>query len=58
MLLCCLAASRLSGVVGFVTQPSALIGSAIASRSSALGPPFAPSLGTDPWYLDSSAFFI
>jgi hypothetical protein len=40
-----------------VTQPSAPTDSATASQSSALGPPSAPSPGTDPWYLDSGASF-
>jgi hypothetical protein len=57
MLLRRLEVSTSSGVVGSVTQPSALIGLATASQSSALGPPSAPSLGTDPWYLDSSTSF-
>jgi hypothetical protein len=57
MLLCRLAASTSSGVVGSVTQPSALMGSATASQSSALGPPSAPSPGTAPWYLDYGASF-
>jgi hypothetical protein len=45
------------GVVGSVTQSSAPIGSAIASQSSTLGPPSAPSPSTDPWCLDFSASF-
>jgi hypothetical protein len=57
MLLRRLEVSTSSGVVGSVTQPSALIGLATASQSSALGPPSAPSLGTDPWYLDSGTSF-
>jgi hypothetical protein len=57
MLLCCLVASMSIGVVGTVTQPSALTGSATASQSSALGPPIAPSPCTYPWYLDSNASF-
>jgi hypothetical protein len=57
MLLHHLAASMSSGVVGSVTQPSALIGSATASPPSTLGPPSAPSSGTYPWYLDSCASF-
>jgi hypothetical protein len=40
-----------------VTQSSALIGSATASQSSALGPLTAPSLGTYSWYLDSGPSF-
>jgi hypothetical protein len=48
MLLRRLAASASSGAVGSVTQSSALIGSATATQSSTLGPPFAPSLGTYP----------
>jgi hypothetical protein len=56
MLLHRLAASTSSGVVDSVTQPSALLGSATASQSSALGPPSAPP-GTDPWYLDSGTSF-
>jgi hypothetical protein len=47
----------LSGVVGSVTQPSALTGSATASQSSILGPPSTLCPGTCPWYLDSSASF-
>jgi hypothetical protein len=46
MLLRHLAASTSSGVVGSVTQSSALTGSATASQSFTLGPPFAPSPGT------------
>jgi hypothetical protein len=57
MLLCHLAASTSSGAVGYVTQSSALTGSTTASYSSTLGPHLAPSLGTDPWYLDSDTFF-
>jgi hypothetical protein len=56
MLLHRLAASTSSGVVDSVTQPSALLGSATASQSSALGPPSAPP-GTDPWCLDSGTSF-
>jgi hypothetical protein len=48
MLLHRLAASTSSRVVGSVTHPSALTGSATASESFALGPPSGPSLGTDP----------
>jgi hypothetical protein len=33
------------------------MGSATASQSFALGPPSISSLGTDPWYLDSDAYF-
>jgi hypothetical protein len=43
MLLHCRAASTSSGVVGSVTQPFTLTGSATSSQSSALGPPSAPS---------------
>jgi hypothetical protein len=57
MLLHRLAASTSSGAVGSVTQSPTLIGSATASQSSTLRPPFAPSLGTYPWYLDSDASF-
>jgi hypothetical protein len=57
MLLRRLAASTSTGVVGIVTQSSALIGSATASQSSILGPPIAPSPGTYYWYLDSGASF-
>jgi hypothetical protein len=46
MLLYCLAVSMSSEVVGYVTQPSALTGSATTSQTSALGPPSAPSPGT------------
>jgi hypothetical protein len=52
-----LATSTSSGVVGSVTQPSALTGSTTASQSSTFGPPSAPSADTYPWYLDSCAFF-
>jgi hypothetical protein len=48
MLLCHLATSTSSGVAGSVTQPSTPTGSATASQSSALGPPFVSSLGIDP----------
>jgi hypothetical protein len=48
MLLRRLAASMSSGVIGSVTQPSTLTGSATASQSFTLGPPSAPSSGTDP----------
>jgi hypothetical protein len=57
MLLRRLAASTSTGVVGTVTQSSALTGSATASQSSALGPPTAPSPDTYPWYLDYGASF-
>jgi hypothetical protein len=57
MLLRRLAASTSTGVVGTVTQSSALIGSATASQSSTLGPPTAPSLSTYSWYLDFDASF-
>jgi hypothetical protein len=50
-----LVASTSSGVVGSLTQPFALTVSAIASESSTLGPPSAPSLGTYPWYPNSGA---
>jgi hypothetical protein len=52
-----LAASTSSGATGSVTQPSAPRCSATVSHSFALGPPSAPSLDTDPWYLDSDTFF-
>jgi hypothetical protein len=52
-----LAASMSSGVVGFVTQPSALTCSAIVSQCSPSGLPSASSLGTYSWYLDSGASF-
>jgi hypothetical protein len=45
------------GVVGSVTHTSALIDSATTSPTSNLGPHFAPSLGTYPWYHDSGASF-
>jgi hypothetical protein len=48
MLLHRLAASMSPGAASSMTQPSAPTGSATASQSSALGPPFAPSPGTDP----------
>jgi hypothetical protein len=57
MLLHHLATPTLSGVVGFVTQSSALTGSATASQSSPLGPPSTPSPGSYPWYLNSGASF-
>jgi hypothetical protein len=57
MLLCRLATSTSSGVVGFVIQPFALISSTTASQSFVLRPPSAPSPGTNPWYLDSGASF-
>jgi hypothetical protein len=57
MLLHHLTTSTSSGAASSVTQPSAPIGSATASQSFALGPPSAPSLGTDPSYLDSDASF-
>jgi hypothetical protein len=57
MLLCRLAASTSLGVVGSMTQPSALACSTTAFLSSILGPHSTPSLGTYPWYLDSSASF-
>jgi hypothetical protein len=57
MLLRCLAASTSIGVVGTVTQSSALIGSASASQSSTLGPPTTSSPGTYSWYLDSGTYF-
>jgi hypothetical protein len=46
MLLRRLAASTSIGVVGTVTQSSALLGSATASQSSTLGPPTVPSPST------------
>jgi hypothetical protein len=57
MLLRRLAASTSLGAVGYVTQPSVLTGSATASQSFTLGPPFTPSPGTYHWYLDSDASF-
>jgi hypothetical protein len=57
MLLHRLAASTSLGAAGSVTQPSAPTSSATASQSSALGRLFAPSPGTDHWYLDSGASF-
>jgi hypothetical protein len=57
MLLHRLAVSTSSGAVGSVTQSSAPTGSATASQSSALKPPFVPSPSTDPWYLDSGTFY-
>jgi hypothetical protein len=57
MLLHHLAASTSTGVVGTVTQSSALIGSAPTSQFSTWGPPTAPSPGTYSWYLDSDASF-
>jgi hypothetical protein len=57
MMLHHLATSTLSGVAGSVTRPSAPIGSATTSQSSALGPTYAPSLGIDHYYLDSDASF-
>jgi hypothetical protein len=57
MLLHRLVASTSTGVVGTVTQSSALTGSATASQSSTLGPPTAPSPDTYPWYLDYGASF-
>jgi hypothetical protein len=48
MLLRHLAASTSSGATGSVTQPSAPTDSTTASQSSTLGPPSAPSPGTDP----------
>jgi hypothetical protein len=58
MLLHRLAASTSTGVVGTVTQSSALISSAPTSQSFTLGPPTTPSPGIYSWYLDSGAFFI
>jgi hypothetical protein len=52
-----LVTSTSSGAAGSVTQPSAPMGSATASQSFALGPPFVSSPGTNPWYLDSGASF-
>jgi hypothetical protein len=57
MLLHHLVASMSTGAIGTMTQSSTLIGYAIASQSSALGPLIASSLGTYSWYLDSSASF-
>jgi hypothetical protein len=57
MLLYHLAASTSSGAAGSMTQPSAPTDSATASQSSSLGPPSAPSLDTDHWYLDSGTSF-
>jgi hypothetical protein len=57
MLLRRLVASTSSGATGSVTQSSAPTGFATASQSFALGPPFAPSPGTDPWYLDFGTSF-
>jgi hypothetical protein len=57
MLLHRLVAYTSSGVVGCVTQPSTLIGSATASQSSPSGPSSAPSPSTYPWYLDYGASF-
>jgi hypothetical protein len=57
MLLCHLAASTLTGAVGTVTQSSSLTGSTTTSQSLTLGQHTAPSSGTYPWYLDSSASF-
>jgi hypothetical protein len=57
MLLRRLAASTSTGVVGTVTQSSALIGSATASQTSTLRPHTALSLGTYSWYLNSGASF-
>jgi hypothetical protein len=57
MLLLHLADSTSSGVVGSVTQPSALTSFATASQSSTLGPSSAPSPCTYSWYLDSGASF-
>jgi hypothetical protein len=55
MLLRRLEVSTSTGVVGTVTQSSALIGSAPTSQSYILGPLTAPSSGTYSWYLDSGA---
>jgi hypothetical protein len=57
MLLHPLAASTSTGVVGYVTQSSALTGSATVSQSSTSGPPSTHSLGTCTWYLDSGTSF-
>jgi hypothetical protein len=57
MLLHHLAASTSLGAASSVTRPFAPTGSATPSQSSALGPPSAPSPGTDPWYLDSGTSF-
>jgi hypothetical protein len=58
MLLHRLAACTLPGAVGSVTQPSILMGPAITSQSSTLGPHSAPSLCTNPWYLDYGTSFL
>jgi hypothetical protein len=47
MLLHRLVTSTSLGAAGSVNQPSAPISSATTSQSFALGPPSAPSLGTD-----------
>jgi hypothetical protein len=57
MLLRRLVASTSSGATGSVAQSSAPTGFATASQSFALGPSFAPSPGTDPWYLDFGTSF-
>jgi hypothetical protein len=57
MLLHRLMASTSVGAVGFVTQSSALTGSATVSQSSTSGPLSSPSPGTCPWYLDSGDSF-
>jgi hypothetical protein len=57
MLLRRLAASTSTGVVGTVTQSSALIGFATASHSFTLGPPTAHSSGTYSLYLDFNTSF-
>jgi hypothetical protein len=57
MLLRRLAASTSTGVVGTVTQSSALIGSGPTSQSSTLGPPTAPP-DTYSWYLILALLFI
>jgi hypothetical protein len=57
MLLHRLVTSTSSGVVGYVTHPSALTCSTTASQSSTLGSSSAPSSGIYSWYLDSDASF-
>jgi hypothetical protein len=52
-----LTASTLSRAVGSMIQSTTPTCSATASQSSTLVPPFAPSPGTDTWYLDSGASF-
>jgi hypothetical protein len=57
MLLHRLAASTSSRAIGSVTQAFALTGFPTSSQSFTLGPPYAPSPGTYPWYLDFDASF-